>query len=69
MNYGVWSTSWKWSVVNGRYPTGVPASRNPREFPMSAGTHTLRFRARNANVKYDRIIVTNDPLFVPTEAP
>jgi hypothetical protein len=68
-NYGVWGTSWKWSVVNGRQPTGVPASRNPRVFPMTPGTHHLKFRTRNPNVKYDRIIITNDMTFVPTEAP
>jgi len=68
-NYGNWGTTWKWSVVNGRQPTGVPASRNPREFSLSAGTHTLKFRTRNPNVKYDRIIVTSDLTFVPTEAP
>ena len=68
-SYGVWSPSWKWSIVNGRLPTGVPASHTPRVFPMTAGTHTIKFKARNANVKYDRIIVTNDMLFVPTEAP
>ena len=68
-SYGVWSPSWKWSAVNGRQPTGVPASLSPRVFPMSAGKHTIKFRTRNPNVKYDRIIVTNDMLFVPTEAP
>jgi hypothetical protein len=55
--------------VNGRQPTGVPASRTPREFPLSAGTHTIKFRTRNPNVKYDRLIVTSDLTFVPTEAP
>jgi len=68
-NYGNWGTSWKWSVVNGRQPTGVPASRSPREFPLSPGTHTIKFRTRNPNVKYDRLIVTSDLTFVPTEAP
>jgi len=68
-NYGNWGTTWKWSVVNGRQPTGVPASRSPREFPLSPGTHTIKFRTRNPNVKYDRLIVTSDLTFVPTEAP
>jgi hypothetical protein len=39
---------------DGRQPTGVPASRSPREFPLSPGTHTIKFRTRNPNVKYDR---------------
>jgi hypothetical protein len=68
-NYLNWGTTWKWSVINGRWPTGVPASRNPRVFPMAPGTHHLKFRTRNPNVKYDRLIVTNDMTFVPTEAP
>ena len=55
-----WSSSWQWTVVNGRGSSGTPLALNPRTFSLSAGTHTIRFRAREANTKLDRIFITND---------
>ena len=46
---------------------GVPLTINPRVFPISPGTHTLLFRTRNRGTGLDRVIVTNDMTFVPTE--
>jgi hypothetical protein len=65
---GSYSPSWKWTRLNGRGPTGVSFSVNPRTFSLSAGSHTLTFRAREIT-PLDRIIITNDASFVPTEAP
>jgi hypothetical protein len=66
---GTWSPNWQWTRVNGRGGTGVPLTLNPRTFSLSAGSHMLTFRGREPSTKLDRVIVTNDTLFVPTEAP
>jgi hypothetical protein len=62
-----WGPNWQWSRVNGRGPSGVPLSINPRVFPLSPGTHTLRIRERDANTGVDRVIITSDMDYVPTE--
>lgn len=66
---GTWSPNWQWTVVNGRAGTGVPLTLNPRVFSLTAGTHALTFRGREKATGLDRVIVTNDLSFVPTEAP
>lgn len=66
---GTWSPNWQWSRVNGRGGTGVPLTLNPRLFSLTAGSHTLTLRAREPNTRVDRVIVTNEMTFVPTEAP
>jgi len=63
------SASWKWRRVNGRGSSGVPLSINPRIFPLTAGTHTIRLRSREAYTKFDRMILTNNMNYVPTSAP
>jgi hypothetical protein len=64
---GTQGPSWQWSRVNGRGTEGVPGTINPRVFPLSPGTHTVKIRARNVNTPVDRIIVTSDMSFAPTE--
>jgi hypothetical protein len=64
-----WGTSWQWTRLNGRNGTSTPRTLNPRTFSLSAGSHTLTFRGREADTWLDRVIVTNDGSFVPTEAP
>jgi hypothetical protein len=66
---GVWGPGWQWTRVNGRGGTGVPLTLNPRTFSLSAGSHSLRLRGREKNTRADRVIVTNDLSFVPTETP
>ena len=66
---GTWSPNWQWTRLNGRGSSGVPLSINPRSFSLSSGSHTLTFRGREAGTRLDRILLTTDPLFVPTEAP
>jgi hypothetical protein len=62
-----WSNNWQWTQVNGR-AGGAPLTLDPRVFNLSAGPHTVVFRAREAGAAIDRFIVTNDPEFVPSEA-
>ncbi|HEY1252200.1 MAG TPA: right-handed parallel beta-helix repeat-containing protein [Thermoanaerobaculia bacterium] len=64
-----WGTSWQWTRLNGRNGTSTPRTLNPRTFSLSEGSHTLTFRGREADTWLDRVIVTNDGSFVPTEAP
>lgn len=62
-----WSPNWQWSVLNGRNGTGVPLTLDPRVVTFTAGTNTFRFRGREPNSGLDRILITNDPSYVPTE--
>ncbi|EEF63173.1 hypothetical protein Cflav_PD5808 [Pedosphaera parvula Ellin514] len=64
---GVWSNNWQWTAVNGRGTTGQPLALNPRTFTLSQGSHSIKFRGREANATLDRIIVSNDPTFVPKD--
>ena len=64
-----WSPNWQWSRLNGRGGTEVPLTIDPRTFSLSAGSHTLTFRGREVSTWLDRVIVTDDPTFVPTESP
>lgn len=66
---GTWGPNWQWTRLNGRGGTSVPLTLNPRVFSLSAGSHTLTFRGREKAARVDRVIVTNDLAFVPTEVP
>lgn len=66
-NGGNWSPTWQWTVLNGRGPSGVPLSIDPRMLAFTAGTNTLHFRGGDYDNRVDRIIITDDPNFVPTE--
>jgi CSLREA domain-containing protein len=65
---GTWSNSWQWTRVNGR-AGGAPLTLNPRTFNLTQGSNSIVFRARDANTKLDRIIVTDDLNFVPSDTP
>ena len=62
-----WSPKWQWTVLNGRDGTGVPLTLDPRMVAMTAGTNTLKFRGREVDSRVDRVLITDDPDFVPTE--
>jgi len=47
--------------------TSVPLTLNPRKFTLTAGSHTIRFRTRDANSILDAIVVTNDLAYVPQQ--
>ena len=64
---GTWGPNWQWTRVNGRGAAGVPLTINPRTFTFTSGTHTIRLRERDPLTRVDRVIVTNDFDFVPTE--
>jgi hypothetical protein len=62
-----WIPQWQWTRLNGRGGTGHPLTINPRTVDLVAGTNTIQFRGRETSSKVDRILLTNDPNFVPTE--
>ena len=62
---GSWSPKWQWTVLNGRGGTGVPLTLDPRVLALSSGSNTVTFRGREVGSKVDRILLTNDPDFVP----
>lgn len=62
-----WTNAWQWTVVNGRNGTSTPATLNPRTFLLSQGTHTIKFRAREANAILSSIMVTDDLSYVPQD--
>jgi hypothetical protein len=62
---GTWSSQWQWSRVNGR-AGGAPLTLNPRTFALAPGAHTLTFRGREANTTLDKLIITSDQAYQPT---
>ena len=62
-----WSSNWQWVKVNGRAGTGNPLTLNPKLFSLTAGSHTLKIRGREVGFKVDKILITNDQGFVPTD--
>jgi hypothetical protein len=69
--YGTWAYTWQWSRVTGRGPNPMlpEPTLNPRTFDLSAGTNTLVLRARESNTRLDRLIITSELGFVPTDPP
>ena len=61
--------NWKWSLLNGRGGIEAPASSekliNPRTFQLTAGPHAFVFSGRELNTRLDRIVITDDPNFIP----
>jgi hypothetical protein len=50
-------------------PTGEWVWVAGRSASLSAGLHSIELGGREAETRADRVILTNDPLFVPTEQP
>src|SRR5688572_11546717 len=59
-----WSSNWQWTRVNIGTSLGT-VTDEPRVFSLSAGTHTVVFRGREANSFLDQFILCNDLDFVP----
>ncbi len=57
----IWSTAWQWTRINDESLAG------PLVFPLSAGTHTFRFRSRESSTLLDSLYITSDQNFVPVK--
>jgi len=51
---------WTWNSVNGN-------GQDPLVFNLAAGTHTLKISGSEDGTKLDRLLITNDMDFVPSE--
>ncbi|MFQ5822511.1 MAG: Ig-like domain-containing protein [bacterium] len=64
---GLWQSDWTWDQVSDR---GTGSSLNPefdpKLFQLTAGTHNLKIKQRDAGTKIDKIIITSDLNFVPS---
>lgn len=66
-----WSPNWQWTRVTGRIDNNNAPSQNnanPRVFSLSSGQHNIKFTGREPGAKLDKIVITNDPNFVPTDS-
>ncbi len=55
-----WSPGWHWSRINNQADPETAMT-----FPLSAGSHTLRLRARESATQLDVVYITKSPGFVP----
>lgn len=62
---GTWSSNYQWTRVNGRNGTLVAGTLNPRTFNLSKGPHVITFRTREPYTGLDKIVITNEPSYVP----
>lgn len=58
---GTRTTDWTWRRIH-------VTDAGPRVFTFGQGSHTIRFRVREPGTLLDRIVVSSDPAFVPTDA-
>jgi chitodextrinase len=72
---GTSSNSWFERVDGGSFQTIATTQNNVwewiegRSYGLTGGLHTLTLGGQEAQSRIDRMLVTNDPAFVPTEAP
>jgi len=52
--------SWEWDVVSHRN------GADPVRFSLGAGTHTIRFKQREEDTRLDKILITDDLVYVPS---
>ena len=52
---------WIWKRIH--IPGGVP-----RSYDLATGAHTLKFRTREQGTQLDRVVISNDPNFTPTDS-
>ncbi|MCW1922908.1 fibronectin type III domain-containing protein [Luteolibacter arcticus] len=58
---GTRTTNWIWRRIH-------VVEAGPRVFNFDEGSHTLRFRVREQGTLLDRVVLSSDPAFVPTDA-
>jgi len=62
MAAGNWTNVWQWTRVNGQ-----TAGAYPRIFTLAAGSHSIVFFGRESASMLNRMIITEDPTFVPAD--
>lgn len=66
------SSNWMWKKILIPPPTSPAPTAStvllPRVYALNAGSHSFRFKAREQHAQIDRIVLSSDPNFVPTDA-
>lgn len=63
---GTWGTAPQWILLNGRNHS-APLTLHPRALELSAGNHSLSFSGKQARTSVSRILISNNPEFVPSD--
>lgn len=63
---GSWNPSPQWVLLNGRNES-APLTLSPRTLELSAGHHTLVFSGKQARASVTRVLLSNNPDFVPAD--
>lgn len=58
---GTRTANWQWRRIH-------VTDAGPRVHALAAGSHSLRFRVREPGTLLDRVVLSSDPAFVPTDA-
>ena len=58
---GTRTSGWTWRRIH-------VTDGGPRSHALDQGTHTLRFRVREPGTLLDRVVLSSDPAFVPSDA-
>lgn len=58
---GTRTANWQWRRIH-------VTDAGPRVHALAAGNHSLRFRVREPGTLLDRVVLSSDPAFVPTDA-
>lgn len=55
------SSGWIWKRIH-------VVGGDPRDYPLAAGSHTLKFRVREQGTCLDRVVLSSDPDFTPSDS-
>jgi hypothetical protein len=55
------SSNWIWKRIH-------VAGGDPRDYPLAVGSHSLKFRVREQGACLDRIVLSSDPNFTPSDS-
>ena len=66
--YGGKNTAWTWERLRERGLGGTPQQpvNDPKTFDFNLGVHKLVFRVRFAELRFDKILLTTEPEYVPS---
>ena len=64
--YGEQNPAWTWDRVSAQGNGSAPApEKDPRVFALTAGVQEILFEGRERGTKLDRLLLTQDPDFIP----
>jgi hypothetical protein len=60
-----YTTAWTWAPVTAEFD--CPNSAAVLPLPLTDGAHSVRFTSREGESAFDRLIIIDDPAFVPAD--